>query len=214
MGTALNVAYTGAQLNLSGAESHDSSKHIQAYMYRISQAASEETLARSIGPFGDAHRDKKDSPAHYTHMTAMSDLPNGYDPGRFFILYPGVFISLDNYSCINFSGLRFHGSTPPRAPAGADPSELLWATRFCLIHYPPRGQTSGNMRYALGALPDHSIFFIPPEMTNAMWVRFFQYHAITNIRCVLVLFCDPRGGGAIMHNTWKTGPLCPTEQDI
>jgi len=68
MGTALNVAYTGAQLNLSGAESHDSSKHIQAYMYHISQATSEETLAKSIGPFEDAHRDKKDSPAHYTHM--------------------------------------------------------------------------------------------------------------------------------------------------
>jgi hypothetical protein len=170
MGTVLNVGYTAAQLNVSPAESLTSGKCIdQMYINCISKALfSENTLTKSLGPFGQSHRDRKDSPGYYSHMIAMSDLPNGYDPGRFFILYPGVFITLDNYSSINFSGLRFHGSTPPRAPACADSSELQWATRFCLIHYPPRGQTSGGQRYALGALPDHSIFFIPPEMTQAM----------------------------------------------
>src|SRR6266498_4344472 len=84
------------------------------------------TLKDAMGEFGEKHCDKKDNPAYYTHMTAMSDLPDDYDPGRFFILYPGVFVSLENYKSINFSGLRFHGGTPPRAPPGADPATLQW----------------------------------------------------------------------------------------
>ncbi len=133
------------------------------------------TLKDAMGEFGEKHRDKKDNPAYYTHMTAMSNLPDDYDPGRFFILYPGVFVSLENYKSINFSGLRFHGGTPPRAPPGADPATLQWATRFCLIHYPPRGQTNGEQRYALGGLPGgKGVFFVPSEMTQAMYVTNFS----------------------------------------
>ena len=41
------------------------------------------------------------------------------------------------------------------------------AVRFNIIYYPPRGQTHGNQRYALGGLPDNKTFFVAPEMTAA-----------------------------------------------
>ena len=50
------------------------------------------TLDDALGDFGCEHCDKKDNPVYYTCMESISDLPPGYDPGRFFILYPGVFI--------------------------------------------------------------------------------------------------------------------------
>ena len=99
-------------------------------------------------------------------MISVSDLPEGYDPGRFFILYPGVF-ALNNFTTLHFSGLRVHGGTAPVAPPNADINEFNAATRFNIIHYPPRGQTMGNQRYALGGLPNNTTFFIPPEMFSA-----------------------------------------------
>ena len=132
------------------------------------------TLKDSMGDFGAEHRDKKDNPAYVTHMIAVSDLPDDYDPGRFFILYPGIFVSLNNYKSINFSGLHFHGGTPLRAPPDANPATLQWATQFCLIHYPPRGQTNSGQHYALGGLPGgKEVFFIPSEMMQAMYVTNF-----------------------------------------
>lgn len=94
---------------------------------------------------------------------AISDLPESYDPGCFFILYPGVFIALENFASLDFCGLRMHGSTAPTS-SGEDVVE--WATRVVLVSYPPNGQTQGNQRYALGGMPDRSTFFIPPEMTR------------------------------------------------
>lgn len=125
-----------------------------------------------MGAFGGKHRDKGDNSAYFTHMAAISDLPSSYDPGRFFIIYPGVFVTLSNFISVDFSGLRMHGGTPPRAPEGADDKELDAATRFTCISYPPNGQTLGNQRYALGALPGAKneagpTFFIPPEFVQA-----------------------------------------------
>ena len=125
---------------------------------------SAQTLADALGYFGGEHQDTKDNPAYFTHMVAISDLPEGYDPGRFFILYPGVFISLENFGSIDFCGLRMHGGTAPTAPTPGDMVE--WADRVVIVSYPPNGQTQGNQRYALGGMPDNSTFFIPPEMTR------------------------------------------------
>lgn len=101
-------------------------------------------------------------------MISISDLPPTYDPGRFFILYPGVFINLVNFATLHFSGLRVHGGTAPVAPPGADMVEFESAVRFNIIYYPPKGQTMGNQRYALGGLPNHTTFFVAPEMTSAL----------------------------------------------
>jgi hypothetical protein len=109
-------------------------------------------------------------------MISISDLPPTYDPGRFFILYPGLYITLANFATMHFSGLRTHGGTAPVAPPGADPVELQSAVRFNIIYYPPKGQLLGNQRYALGGLPNHSTFFVAPEMTAAesMLLFFWQ----------------------------------------
>ena len=171
MGSNDNIAYTAAQLNLSPAESHDSGMSASFAQYDQGSpftCLQDGKLSATIGPFGAEHRDLKDNPAYYTHMLSLSDLPDNFDPGRFFILYPGVFITLENFACINFSGLRFHGGSPPRAPAGTPASVLEWAIRFCLIHYPPRGQTMGKQRFALGAFPNNDTFFVAPEMTGEM----------------------------------------------
>ena len=41
----------------------------------------EDTLKDAIGEFGEKHCNKKDNPAYFIHMTAMSDFPDDYDPG-------------------------------------------------------------------------------------------------------------------------------------
>jgi len=70
-----------------------------------------------MGEFGEKHHNKKDNLAYITHITAISDLPDDFNPKQFFILYPDIFISLKNYKSINFSGLCFHSGTPLRAPS-------------------------------------------------------------------------------------------------
>lgn len=122
------------------------------------------TLEKDMGPFGGEHCDSKDNPGFITNMETNHDLPDDYDPGRFYILLPGVFVTLKNYTSINFSGLRFHGGTPPLAPIGVEPAPHAY--RFVVVSYPPTGMTDGNSRYALGAMPDHSTMYIPAEMTN------------------------------------------------
>jgi len=117
-----------------------------------------------MGDFGGEHSDIGDNAAYYTHMTAVSDLPDDYDPGRFFILYPGVFITLSNFACINFSGLRMHGGTAPVAPPGADPESLEWATRFALILYPPTRATLGSQRYVIAGMPKQKEFIVPCDV--------------------------------------------------
>ena len=81
-----------------------------------------ETLVEAMGHFGGEHQDTKDNAGYFTHMVVISDLPESYDPGHFFILLPGVFISLENFASLDFSGLRMHGGT---APTGEDMVE--WA---------------------------------------------------------------------------------------
>jgi len=118
-----------------------------------------------MGEFGGEHRDELDSVGHYTTMTSLSRLPASYDPGRFFILYPGVYVTLNDYATVSFSGLRRHGGTAPYAPEGADDAEFESAVRFAVINYPPQRQTGGNQRYALGTLPKGKMLDVPPEMT-------------------------------------------------
>ncbi len=122
-----------------------------------------------MGEFGGKHRDTRDNAAYYTCMISISDLPQGYDPGRFFILYPGIFITLHNFITAHFSGLHIHGGTAPYACANADLIEFEAAIRVNIIYYPPslRGQTMGNQIYALGGLPNNTTFFVPPEMMTA-----------------------------------------------
>jgi len=77
-------------------------------------------------------------------MISVLDIPGDYDPGQFFILYPGVFVTLVNFAMIHFSGLHVHGGTAPVTQADADADGFNAATQFNIIYYPPRGQREGN----------------------------------------------------------------------
>jgi hypothetical protein len=143
----------------------------------ISQHIVGPSLAADMGFFGGAHTDDHDEVAHYSHMSANSDLPEDlpeeeeYTPGFFFILELGVFILLDRHTSINFSGLRRHGGTPPLCspnPVNGKPAKLYkFAYRFVLIFYPPTRMLNGTARWTLGALPNNEAFIFPPEMLHA-----------------------------------------------
>ncbi|KDR65409.1 hypothetical protein GALMADRAFT_148722 [Galerina marginata CBS 339.88] len=148
IGSNGNTAFAAAQLNL-------------APTRRVN---SDETLGESMGTAGEEHIDYDDSHGHYTHMSALSDLPDTFDPGRFFVLYPGVFVTLSTFSSVCFSGLRRHGSSPPIAPVAATDEELSWATRVTLISYPPSGMNGINQRRPLGALAVGGPLYAIPEM--------------------------------------------------
>ncbi|KAF9521988.1 hypothetical protein CPB83DRAFT_900046 [Crepidotus variabilis] len=165
LGSEDNVAFTAAQVNIAPIPvAYLLSVFIILRTYICLKDA---TLQEAMGDFGGEHCDAKDAPGYYTNMIAISDLPDSFDPGQFFILVPGVFFILDNFASITFSGLRTHGGTAPIAPLDYDPTLLEWAYRFVIVMYPPNGQTAGNQRYLLEALPNHQPFFIPPEMTRA-----------------------------------------------
>lgn len=117
-----------------------------------------------MGTYGRPHVDQFDSPGYYTHMTVHSDLPEGYHPGRFHVFGLGVCVRLDDMTCINFSGLLFHGGSPPTAPPGEKVES--YATRVVTIHYPPTKMTNGDALLVLAAMPMGKEFHLLPEMTN------------------------------------------------
>lgn len=114
--------------------------------------------------FGGAHIDQLDSPGHFTNMIGLSDLPDGCDPGRFFVVYPGVFCTLHNFVGANFSGLRVHGGSPPIAARGTTVYERKWAARCCLVSYAKTGPTSTEHKMPLAQVDADSVLCITPEM--------------------------------------------------
>lgn len=90
---------------------------------------------REAGVFGGPHFDDGDSACSLSTMVPCSDLPAGYDPGRFHLLPLGVFFVLSGIHPIVFSGRIYHGGTAPLAPANVTKVEP-WAYRFVMIFYP------------------------------------------------------------------------------
>lgn len=99
-------------------------------------------------------------------MICASDLPPGYDPGHFFILYPGVFYEQGDFVSFCFSGLRRHGGTPPVAPVDTSDEDLQWPAHVTIVVYPPRGSVSSKSRRVLCAdgVARHSHFDVSSEM--------------------------------------------------
>lgn len=112
--------------------------------------------------FGKAHADKGDFWALFTNIVSNPSLPEGYNPGCFFLLYPRIFIVLDNNVTMNFCGLRHHGGSPPTAPPGVEPSPDAY--RYVIVSYPPEKMVGGDARYVIGANPDRTRFMVPPEI--------------------------------------------------
>lgn len=91
----------------------------------------------SLGFFGGAHIDKGDSEGALTCMLACNNVPaDGFHGGFFHLIELGVFVTLETFNCLFFSGLRLHGGTAPICTDSA-----LWveyATRLVFVLYPPR----------------------------------------------------------------------------
>ncbi|KAL0060145.1 hypothetical protein AAF712_013071 [Marasmius tenuissimus] len=153
LGDPENGAYPGAQANVAGAITHDS----------------DETLAAEMAVrFGDSHQDPEDASGGVSGACSMSDIPEGYEAGRFHLLEDGVCFMLDGFKFANFSGLQQHGGTPPRAPPGqpVDPS----ATRLNIILYPPFQVVNGTSRIHVAPLPNGQPFILPPELIHPRWL--------------------------------------------
>lgn len=122
-----------------------------------------------MGHFGDAHGDAGDAVGFFTCLLALPQLPAGYHPGNFFILYLGVYATLDPFVTLNFSGRQAHGATAPRAPPGVKPAND--AHRCNLIFYPPQSMTSGETtRYTLASQSGKPLYRTP-EMIDYRYVR-------------------------------------------
>ena len=164
IGTDDNFAFPTVQLNSSPAEQEGSGEPV-LYVRSIEVIhqgdVTGSTLKGSLGFFGGAHTDDGDST---TCMMAHSDLPSGYHPGCFFLLELGIFVVLDNYTCINFSGLRYHGGTPPTCRG----IPKKWAYRFILIWYPNNMMLNGGSLHTFAVLPHGYLFSIRPEMMSIL----------------------------------------------
>lgn len=176
VGTEGNFAFTSNQLNLAHVREWDSCEYIRThclapywllllFKFSLIVVFEAETLADNMGmKFGGAHIDQHDSPGHFTNMVALSDLPDGCDPGRFYIPYPGVFCTLHNFVSVNFSGLRVHGGSPPIAAEGTTVFELRWGTRCTIVSYAKTGPTTTEHKVPIVQLESDSVLSITPEM--------------------------------------------------
>jgi len=92
----------------------------------------EEHLSETLGIFGGPHIDRYDVPGGFTAMISNCDIPDVYEPGRFHILELGVYIILDSFVSVYFSGLRVHGGTSPIGPKDSHqcPGLIGWTSSY------------------------------------------------------------------------------------
>ena len=103
-----------------------------------------------MGVFGGAHTDGFDLAAGYSCMLTCSDIPSGYEDGRFHLLGLGVYVRLDKVPMVFFTGRLRHGGTPPLAPphvTEVDPS----AYRCVVICYPSSPIINGVVQTPMAA---------------------------------------------------------------
>ncbi|TEB23703.1 hypothetical protein FA13DRAFT_1797886 [Coprinellus micaceus] len=131
----------------------------------VAQAAGEGvSLGGEMGHFGGAHGDPGDSSGAFSNILAVPQLPAGYDPGRFFLLYLGVYVTLRSFASFTFSGRQAHGATASTAPPGVDPASHAYRCNF--VFYPPSSMMSGRSRYTLACHQDGTPLYRNPEMVD------------------------------------------------
>ena len=118
-----------------------------------------------MGPFGRTHFDPKDYSGAFSNLVLMPDLLDNMDTSSLFILLAGIYIPLNSYVSVNFSGLHFHGSTPPLVPEGTDIKG--WEAKLNSVLYPQSTTLEGGALYPLvGSLDKKGILHTAPEMRH------------------------------------------------
>jgi len=127
----------------------------------------EKGLESSMGFFGltAGHTDEGDDEAGVTCMIVNSRIPDDYEPGRFHLFGPGMYVILKPKIASLFSGLGRHGGTPPIAPHGMAVSSD--AARLVIVLYCPKVVLSsiGNSM-PLASLPNGTPLILGTEITN------------------------------------------------
>ncbi|KAJ3512625.1 hypothetical protein NMY22_g15276 [Coprinellus aureogranulatus] len=134
-----------------GRKTEYATNSIQVNISAAGLSALDTRLVNQLGDFGSEHYDGRDSPDHFTTMFSNPDIPAYYKPGAFHILQLGVFVVLDKYVGVTFSGQRRHVGTAPTPPLGAPSEESAY--RFNVVCYPKDGAVDGLSRFTLASLP-------------------------------------------------------------
>jgi hypothetical protein len=122
-----------------------------------------------LGSFDGNHTDGFDSTGGYTAMTNLSKSYPNIHPGYFYIYSLGICWELVPLSTTVFSGLQWHGGSPPLYREGYNPP--VDAACLNLVAYPSFGVFEGDALAAFAALPGerHNLFSVRPEMTRARY---------------------------------------------
>ena len=132
----------------------------------VSNFLLEENRMNDLGTFGGNHLDGYDATGGYTVMSNLSKEYPEIHPGYFYIFSLGICWVLLPMSSTLFSGLRWHGGSPPIYPEGYQlPVD---AARLNLVAYPSFSVFEGDSLLAFGALPGtrNNLFSVRPEMTR------------------------------------------------
>jgi hypothetical protein len=176
VGVDENVAFPAVQANIAPAVAlHEALGierslhiHITCLLFNFLLLI-EAGLERSMGFFGltAGHTDDGDDEAGLTCMISNSRIPDDYEPGRFHLFGPGMYVIVKPKSASIFSGLGRHGGTPPIAPFGA--AVLPDATRLVIVFYSPKVALSpGGTSMPLASLPNGTPLLLGPEITNPL----------------------------------------------
>lgn len=165
IGVKENYAFPTFQLNLAPAEKLGRGMLLMSHSKQRANLIT--GLGKAMGWYGGAHIDRGDDPGSYSYMGVNSDLPANYYKGRFHILGLGLYVRLDDHIGICFSGLEYHGGSPPTRPM--EEKAKKWPYRNVTIGYPPRRMTDGiHGRPVIAALPKNKSLVLGPEITNAL----------------------------------------------
>lgn len=126
-----------------------------------------------LGLFGKPHADVEDSPGSLTCAISCSNLPTGYEPGRFHLLHLGIYFVLGSVCAVGFSGLHRHVGTPPIAPT---PHVAPHVLRTMFVLYPTQAgfpEKTGRVT-AFASWPQGKLLALGPEFTTLWYVVDFD----------------------------------------
>lgn len=151
---------------------------VQVNYAGVELANSSTGLDKNLGNAGLPHFDQHDDPQGYTCMFAMNHNFDKYKihPGMFFFLELGLYMELANFRPVYFSGLHFHGGSPPRAPHGMTqiPDD---AVRMVVVEYPNEPLLSGesvSQTLAVTASGRGRVEFLPSDRYDPSAQRYLQ----------------------------------------
>ncbi|GBE85736.1 hypothetical protein SCP_0802580 [Sparassis crispa] len=143
-----------------------------------------------LGKFAGKHIDHQDAPEGVTCMHSHSDLDEDDHPGLFYLPEIGAYMVMRGMISVCFSGLRFHGGTPPTSPSDREPSPYSY--RIVVVNYPPSALINADGLVGFTSMPNGSLLSLRPEMRD-------------------LIYNNPSAFTFSNHGNWGTDGLALTE---